>query len=451
MGFVVEVVKTDSNRGQPWTYVRYNSIWSDIQEPEGGIRTEYPIARQSIYCRTCRVHVPPNLGQVGFWYVAVFGFEDDSYHIVTATRYTDVTLSPSVVITGTVDPGQYAFFHFPMVAHSGFQVRASVTNEGGGELTTTLKKSAWPTVDTDCSSVFGVALLQTFCQDCILDHPPTFLAAGLWYISILGHTIPVNYQVALIVFEENQVVFGAKPNTLTLPLYTWGYYSFTIDADVEPDALQIQVVPSQAVFNVTTVLKRSDYPISLTDSTFNTEACSHCRITVMTRQKFQATWYLGVYTGSTGGDFNIRMNMYQSCPNDCFGNGECVQRKIRACVCYPGYTGIDCRDALKDKVFSWHPLDRDTLDISGNKRPLFYKINQNGQTGFANGGLMLLDTYIIMPKPRPTMVCRGFHRIEDPPTDPKNFQWEESVSLKEGTAAINEVGPRLQLNPCSRL
>jgi len=195
----------------------------------------------------------------------------------------------------------------------------------------------------------------------------------------------------------------------------------------------------QAVFNVTTVLKRSDYPISLTDSTFNTEACTHCRITVMTRQKFQATWYLGVYTGSTGGDFIIRMNMYESCPNDCFGNGECVQRKIRACVCYPGYTGVDCRDALKDKIFSWHPLDVDTLDVSGNKRPLFYKINQNGNSGFANGGLMLLDTYVIMPKPKPTVVCRGFHRIEDPPTDPSAFQWEKPVSVSVGSAEINQV------------
>ena len=144
VGFVVEVAKTDSNNGQPWTYVRYAALWNEIQEPEGGIRTEYPIARQSIYCRTCRVHIPPNIGQVGFWYVAVFGHEDDSYHIMTATRYTEVKLSPSAVISGTVDPGVYAYFTFTVTAQSGFQVRASVTNNDGGELTTTLKKNEWP-------------------------------------------------------------------------------------------------------------------------------------------------------------------------------------------------------------------------------------------------------------------------------------------------------------------
>jgi hypothetical protein len=35
-------------------------------------------------------------------------------------------------------------------------------------------------VDTDSSDVFGVALLKTFCLDCIIDHPPTFLAEGNW-------------------------------------------------------------------------------------------------------------------------------------------------------------------------------------------------------------------------------------------------------------------------------
>ena len=146
---------------------------------------------------------------------------------------------------------------------------------------------------------------------------------------------------------------------------------------------------------------------------------------------------MGVYTGSTGGTFNIRLNMFESCPNDCFGNGECVQRKTRACVCYPGYTGIDCRDALKDKIFSWHPMDVDTLDVSGNKRPVFYKINRYGDTGFVNGGVKLLDTYLIFPKPKAAVVCRGFHRIA--PTDEKNYQWESPVSVEEGSAENNVV------------
>jgi len=436
-GFVVEVVKTDSNKGQPWTFVRYSTIWTDIAEPADGIRNEYPSAFQSRYCRTCRVHVPPTKGQVGFWYVAVFGYEADSFHTVTATRYTDTDLLPSTVLSGQLEPGQYAYFHFDMLKLSGFQVRASVTSEGGGELTATLKKDTWPYVAGDTSAVFGVALFQEFCQDCIIDHPPTFAAEGRWYFSILAHTFPVNFQVALIEFEETPIVFGSKPNELSLPLFTWGYYTFTIDPDMDPDGLQIQVIPSDATFNVTTVLKKAQHPVSVRDSTFNVASCTHCRITVMTKQKFQATWYLGVYTGATGGTFHIRMNMYQACPNSCYGNGQCVQRKIRACVCFPGYTGIDCKEALKDKIFGWYPLDVDTKDVSGNARPLFYKINRFGSYGFTEGGLILLDTYIILPKPKAEVVCRGFHNFRE--TDPKNYQWEARVDINEGTAPINTV------------
>ena len=49
-GFGVEVVKTDVNNGQPWTYIRYEAIFADIQEPDetAGIRYGYPDARSSI-------------------------------------------------------------------------------------------------------------------------------------------------------------------------------------------------------------------------------------------------------------------------------------------------------------------------------------------------------------------------------------------------------------------
>ena len=67
IGFSVEVVKTDDNDGQPWTYMRYEDIFADIQEPDlsGGIRYELPDARSSTYCRNCRIHVPPSKSKLG--------------------------------------------------------------------------------------------------------------------------------------------------------------------------------------------------------------------------------------------------------------------------------------------------------------------------------------------------------------------------------------------------
>ena len=78
-GFGVEVVKTDVNNGQPWTYMRYEAIFADIQEPDetAGIRYGYPDARSSVNCRACRIHVPPPLANIGLYYIAVYGFQDD--------------------------------------------------------------------------------------------------------------------------------------------------------------------------------------------------------------------------------------------------------------------------------------------------------------------------------------------------------------------------------------
>jgi hypothetical protein len=35
--------------------------------------------------------------------------------------------------------------------------------------------------------------------------------------------------------------------------------------------------------------------------------------------------YIGVYAGATGGEFELKVKLMEACPNDCFGNGVCVQ------------------------------------------------------------------------------------------------------------------------------
>ena len=185
------------------------------------------------------------------------------------------------------------------------------------------------------------------------------------------------------------------------------------------------------------VLKRAQHPITLTDSTFKSKPCTHCRITIMTRQRLQATWYVGVYAGATGGEFDLKVKLLESCPNECFGNGVCVQRKIKVCRCFPGYTGIDCRDAIKEKVFAWYPLDGSAADQSGNKRPFFYKTNSEGSLKYANDGLDLRDSFIIMPKPTPAVACSQFLRMAEP--TPADLQWGDEQTTDLGTTDRNRV------------
>jgi hypothetical protein len=250
-------------------------------------------------------------------------------------------------------------------------------------------------------------------------------------------TQPVAFQIILIEHEQTVITFGKHYHEFTQLSYSWGYYTFVLDQYTYPDAFQVQVIPGDAKADLTTVLKQSQAPVSLSDSTFKTEPCTHCRFTVMTRSNLQSSWYVGVYTGASGATFRLRVRLYQSCPNQCFGNGECVQSKIKACVCFPGYTGIDCRSAVKSKVFSWFPLDVDALDISGNSIPLFYKLNTGGQLLFVDGAVSLFNTYMVLPKPTPAVACSQF--LSPKQVAEKNFQWGSELHVHEGSSANNEV------------
>jgi hypothetical protein len=441
VGFVVDVSKADSNinQGQPWTFLRYQELWSDLQEPPSGVRFTYPDVRSSLYCEICRIHVPPTEGKAGFWYIAVYGFQDNSYFSVQLTPSPDKLLISNIdnAQVGMVGAGHYAYYRFNIQSVHGFQVRAAIQNNNGGALTATLKKDNYPASDMDASSVFGVSLRAVECTECIIDFPPSPDAPGKWFLSILGITQQVSFQVILIEHEQTVITFGKQYYEFTQLSYSWGYYTFVLDQYTDPDALQVQVIPDDAKADLTTVLKQSQAPVSLSDSTFKTEQCTHCRFTVMTRTNLQSSWYVGVYSGASGATFRLRVRLYQSCPNKCFGNGECVQSKIKACVCFPGYTGIDCRSAVKSKVFAWFPLDVDALDVSGNSIPLFYKLNTGGQLLFVDGAVSLFNTYIVLPKPTPAVACSQF--LSPKPVAEKNFQWGSEIQVHEGTSANNEV------------
>ena len=440
IGFVVDVSKADSgvNQGQPWTFLQFQELWNDLQEPPG-VRYIYPDVWSSLYCQICRIHVPPSLGQAGFWYIAIYGYQDNSYFTISVTQSPDTPLLSGIsnAQVGSLNPGHYAYYRFSILFTYGFQVRVAIQNNNGGALTTTLKQGAYPLDDSDAGSVFGMSLREADCTECIIDCPPSSDNPGQWYLSILGISEQVTFQVIVIEHEQTIVTFGNNYSEFTLLPYSWGYYSFIIDQYTNPDAIQIQVIPDDAQANLTTVLKQAEAPVSLSDSTFNNEQCTHCRFTVMTRISFQSSWYIGVYTGASGATFRLRVRLYQSCPNNCSGNGDCVLSKIKACVCFPGYTGNDCGSAVSSKIFAWFPLDVDAVDVSGNLVPLFYKLNTGSQLSFVNGALTLFNTYIVLPKPTPAVACSQFLGPEV--TNKKNFQWGAEVQVRQGSAPNNEV------------
>ena len=193
--------------------------------------------------------------------------------------------------------------------------------------------------------------------------------------------------------------------------------------------------------------QKGSAPYHTGDLTFKSKSCTHCTITVMTRQKLQGTWYIGVYAGATGGEFELKMKLLEACPNDCFDNGVCVQRKIQVWWCLSGYTRIDCREALKRKVFAWYPLDGHDADATANKRPLFYKVIADGVLSHKFDVLNLADSYIIILRPTPAIVCSQFTKMAEP--ELPDLQWGAEQVTNEGSTdqeVVPEVGAWYQWN-----
>jgi len=94
----------------------------------------------------------------------------------------------------------------------------------------------------------------------MIDHSLTIQGRGDWCLAVMCHTYPLEIQVALLQFSEIAAIseFGSKSNELSLQSLTWGYYTFTIDADIEPEGFKLDVIPTNAAFNLT-VLKKAAF------------------------------------------------------------------------------------------------------------------------------------------------------------------------------------------------
>jgi hypothetical protein len=134
----------------------------------------------------------------------------------------------------------------------------------------------------------------------------------------------------------------------------------------------------------------------------------------MTKLNIKASWTIGVFGNTIGGTFVLRAKATSSCPNQCTGNGNCIQKKMKVCICFPGYKGIDCSKPIKEKVMFWFPLTQDILDISGNNELSFLKLNKGGVVLYSQDrGVSILDAFFIMRIPQSQTFCHPGHNTDE--------------------------------------
>jgi hypothetical protein len=418
-GFQVQVNQISG--GQPWLFARFGTTQIDIFPFFLNAGEQYQLWA-SLQCSICRLHLSPNHGVPGTWFFSVAVQGGSSVFDFIALAYThrpmlDTNIvdrskpKPSIVMT--IQPGFFYFFTATVTdgLKSGFQIRAE-RQSGLGVANLLLSKSDWPNHPNDIRAFQSVNVGMLACSVCSAIMPPDENLPADYRVALYSVSRPATFLLTFTTFEQTSLIkWGNEETKLgTIAPGSWVYIPFEFNQEVYA-GFSVQVIVTDLKANVSTVLMKGRLPVSVGDAYFPGSVCSNCRIHVLSKQNLTGTWYLGVYgspgwTGSTS--FYARGQLYEKCPNQCSGNGDCVKDNVYVCRCYPGYAGPTCADGVPSKVAVWIPLFFDILDKSGSNS----EVSRN--LGSADGSLLLANGMVTSTAPSYADFNSAFLRLPNP-------------------------------------
>ncbi len=422
-------IEDPTSTGQPWIFAEYDTVTlkPDPDVVTFGTRTAF----SGRDCVACRVHVPPSFSQAGKWYIGVYAAHGNVRFRVDIERYSMSTLTVLQSSTYVLKPGLFAYFMFNITSTAGFQVQVKAVGIGG-LITASVKRGGIPTNIYDVSSVNAKAMLAQDVKTASIAQPADPSIADTWYIAVMASVASVQITVSLNIFKENVFILGDQASYArsTVDAGSVVYFKFVVDVNSKVDGLEIAVIPEELKSDILSAVKLGSFPSTSEDTSFPIKPCTHCRLSVMTKINIKTSWTIGIFGNTVGGTFVLRARATSSCPNQCTGNGNCIQKKLKVCICFPGYKGIDCSKPIKEKVLVWFPFTKDILDISGNNELAFLKMNKGSDVRFSEDrGLSILDAFIIMSIPQSQIFCHPGHKTDEnaqanssAPAGEKNFQ-----------------------------
>jgi hypothetical protein len=406
-------VEDPNSLGQPWIFVEFGTVTlkPDPDVTTYGTRTVF----SGRDCVACRVHVPPSFSQQGKWYIGVYAAHDNVRFRVDIERYSMSTLSVLQPSTYSLKPGLFAYFVFNITSTAGFQVQVRAVGIGG-LITVSVKRGSIPKNIYDVSSVNAKSMIAHNVKTASIAQPADPSIADVWYISVLASVASVQITASLNEFKENVFVLGDQAS-YARSLVDAGsvvYFKFSVDPNAKVEGIEIAVIPEKLQSDILSAVKVGSFPSSPEDTSFPVKPCTHCRLNVMTKINIKTSWTIGIFGNTLGGWVVLRAKATSSCPNRCTGNGSCIQKKVKVCICFPGYKGIDCSKPIKEKVLLWFPFTQDILDISGNNELAFLKLNKGASVSFNQAqGLSILDAFIVMRIPESQTFCHPGHKTDE--------------------------------------
>jgi len=178
-GFQVQVNQISG--GQPWLFARFGTTQIDVFPFFLNAGDQYQLWA-SLQCSICRLHLSPNDGVPGTWYLSVAVQGGASVFDFLAIAYTHQPLldtntadkgKPKPSIALTIQPGFFYFFTATVIdgLKSGFQIRAE-RQSGLGVANLLLSKSDWPNHPNDIRAFQSVNVGMLSCSVCSAIMPP---------------------------------------------------------------------------------------------------------------------------------------------------------------------------------------------------------------------------------------------------------------------------------------
>jgi hypothetical protein len=406
-------IEDSANVGQPWIFVEYGTV---TLKPDPDIVT---FGTRTVFsgrdCVACRVHVPPSSSLKGKWYIGVYAAHSNVRFRVDIEQYSMSTLSVLSSSTYLLKPGLFTYFVFNITSTAGFQVQVRAVGIGG-LITVSVKKGSIPKNIYDVSLVNAKSMLAQDVKAASVAQPASPDIADVWYISVIASVASVQITASLNIFKANLFVLGDQASYARSSVDAGSvvYFKFLVDVNAKVDGLEIAVIPEELKSDILSAVKLGSFPSSSEDTSFPIKTCTHCRLSVMTKINIKTGWTIGIFGNTVGGTFVLRARATSSCPNQCTGNGICTQKKLKVCICFPGYRGIDCSKPIKEKVLFWFPFTLDILDVSGNNELAFLKMNSGSSIDFSDArGLTILDAFIILRIPQSQMFCHPGHKTDE--------------------------------------
>jgi hypothetical protein len=290
------------------------------------------------------------------------------------------------------------------------------------------KRGSIPKSIYDVSVVNAKAMLALDVKTASIAQPADPTIADVWYISVTASVASVQITASLNLFKENLFVLGDQASYAKSSVDAGSviYFKFSIDVNSFVDGMEIAVIPEKLESDILSAIKLGSFASSPEDTSFPVKPCTHCRLTVLTKINIKTSWTIGIFGNTKGGPFVLRARATSSCPNKCTGNGNCIQKKLKVCVCFPGYKGIDCSKPIKEKVLMWFPFSKDIIDVSGNNQLAFLKMNVKADVQFSEDrGLTIVDAFVIMNIPKSQIFCHPGHKTDE------NAQTNSSAPIGE--------------------